>query len=228
LNAAATVAHVAGDEQGMYKVTLTTDDTDTLGTIAVTPNKATLAGSPWRGNVLTQAAWDALHTAADGRIRSDLNTIKEQTITCGAAVTIHPALGTDHKIGTNESGHLLRVVVVDTTTTNTDMRGTDDAAKPGDEMDLIAAPNATAVAAIQDGLATPTNITAGTITTVTNLTNAPTSGDLTATMKASVNAEVNTALNTAIPGSPTADSINERVATMDGTIAILQGGLEDV
>lgn len=38
--------------------------------------------------------------------------------------------------------------------------------------------------------ATPTNITAGTITTVTNLTNAPTVGDLTATMKASVNAEV--------------------------------------
>jgi len=35
-------------------------------------------------------------------------------------------------------------------------------------------------------IASPTNITAGTITTVTNLTNAPTSGDLTATMKASV------------------------------------------
>lgn len=35
-------------------------------------------------------------------------------------------------------------------------------------------------------IASPTNITAGTITTVTNLTNAPTSGDLTATMKSSV------------------------------------------
>jgi hypothetical protein len=41
-------------------------------------------------------------------------------------------------------------------------------------------------------------------------------------------AEVAAALNTAIPGSPTADSINERVATMADTIAILQGGLEDV
>ncbi|MDX9787948.1 MAG: hypothetical protein RBT11_14275 [Desulfobacterales bacterium] len=60
----------------------------------------------------------------------------------------------------------------------------------GSQMDLINAPNATAITAIQNGLATPTNITAGTITTVTNLTNAPTSGDLTATMKASVNAEV--------------------------------------
>jgi hypothetical protein len=53
---------------------------------------------------------------------------------------------------------------------------------------------ADAVTKIQAGLATPTNITAGPITTVTNLTNAPTNGDLTATMKASVNAEVDTAL----------------------------------
>jgi hypothetical protein len=37
-------------------------------------------------------------------------------------------------------------------------------------------------------VASTTNITAGTITTVTNLTNAPTSGDFTATMKTSLNA----------------------------------------
>jgi len=56
---------------------------------------------------------------------------------------------------------------------------------------------------IQTGLATPTNITAGTIT---NLTNAPTAGDLTAAMKASVNAEVLDVLNTdtfAEPGQGT-------------------------
>lgn len=47
----------------------------------------------------------------------------------------------------------------------------------------------------------------GAVTTVTNLTNAPTSGDLTAAMKASVNAEVDNALDTAI-GTPTADSPN--------------------
>ena len=44
-------------------------------------------------------------------------------------------------------------------------------------------------------VASTTNITGGTITTVTNLTNAPTSGDLTATMKASVNTEVLDVLN---------------------------------
>lgn len=61
------------------------------------------------------------------------------------------------------------------------------------DADAIAAD---AVTEIQAGLATPTNITAGTITTVTNLTNAPTNGDLTATMKASVNTEVLDVLNT--------------------------------
>ena len=44
-------------------------------------------------------------------------------------------------------------------------------------------------------LASTTNITGGVTTTVTNLTNAPTSGDLTATMKTSVNTEVVDALN---------------------------------
>lgn len=43
---------------------------------------------------------------------------------------------------------------------------------------------------VPGSIASPTNITAGTITTVTNLTNAPTSGDLTATMKASITAAV--------------------------------------
>src|SRR3990167_4454755 len=52
---------------------------------------------------------------------------------------------------------------------------------------------ADAVTEIQAGLATPTNITAGTITTVTNLTNAPTNGDLTATMKTSITTAVPTA-----------------------------------
>ncbi len=44
-------------------------------------------------------------------------------------------------------------------------------------------------------VASPTNITAGTITTVTNLTNAPTAGDLTATMKTSVKTQVTDGLN---------------------------------
>ena len=58
-----------------------------------------------------------------------------------------------------------------------------------------------AVAEIQSGLATPTNITAGTITTVTNLTNAPTNGDFTATMKTSIT----TAASSATPSVTVSD-----------------------
>ncbi len=44
--------------------------------------------------------------------------------------------------------------------------------------------------------------------------------DLSATMKASVNAEVDSALDTAVPGSPTADSINERVRDWDDAVIL--------
>lgn len=64
-------------------------------------------------------------------------------------------------------------------------------------------------------VASPTNITAGVITTVTNLTNAPTAGDLTATMKASVTAAVPTvaAIRTEM------DSNSTKLANLDATIS---------
>lgn len=89
-------------------------------------------------------------------------------------------------------------------------------------------------------VASPTNITAGVITTVTNLTNAPTAGDLTATMKTSVttaasaatpvatvsgdfSATMKTSLNAATPasvvgavGSVTAN-VNADVKKINGT-----------
>lgn len=56
-------------------------------------------------------------------------------------------------------------------------------------------------------LASTTNITAGTITTVTNLTNAPTNGDLTSTMKASI-------LTTALTEAYAADGAAGTLAQM--------------
>ena len=50
-------------------------------------------------------------------------------------------------------------------------------------------------------VASPTNITAGTIATVTNLTNAPTSGDLTPTMKISVQTAATAATPTVTAGT---------------------------
>lgn len=56
--------------------------------------------------------------------------------------------------------------------------------------DQLAGQTVTAAAGVTfpTSVASPTNITAGTITTVTNLTNAATAGDFTATMKTSLNA----------------------------------------
>ena len=68
---------------------------------------------------------------------------------------------------------------------------------------------ADAVTEIQTGLATPTNITAGTITTVTNLTNAPTNGDFTATMKASIT----TAATSATPSVTVSDKTGFRLSS---------------
>lgn len=56
--------------------------------------------------------------------------------------------------------------------------------------------------------ASPTNITAGTITTVTNLTNAPTAGDLTATMKTSVTTAATAATPTVTVGAVAAAASN--------------------
>jgi hypothetical protein len=61
-------------------------------------------------------------------------------------------------------------------------------------MATFAQPTGFLAATFPTSVASPTNITGGTITTVTDLTNAPSNGDLTAAMKASVNAEVDTAL----------------------------------
>jgi hypothetical protein len=49
----------------------------------------------------------------------DVYTIKTQSITCGAAVTINPQVGQDNKILTNASGHISRVVLTDLATATT-------------------------------------------------------------------------------------------------------------
>lgn len=63
----------------------------------------------------------------------------------------------------------------------------------------------------QTGVTIPTVTNVGTVTGNVN----GSMGSLAAQAKLDVNAEVDTALNTAIPGSPTADSVNERIKAID-------------
>lgn len=70
-------------------------------------------------------------------------------------------------------------------------------------------------------VASPTNITAGTITTVTNLTNAPTAGDLTATMKTSV--------QTAADAAVTANTlINAMAGYIDTEVAAIKAKTDNL
>jgi hypothetical protein len=75
-------------------------------------------------------------------------------------------------------------------TTTVGLTGTTIATTQKVDVETIKTQAVTASAGVTfpTSIASPTNITAGTITTVTNLTNAPTAGDFTATMKASLNA----------------------------------------
>ena len=73
-----------------------------------------------------------------------------------------------------------------------------------------------------DDLATPTNITGGTITTATNLTNAPTSGDLTATMKASVTTAATASTPTA---AGVTANVNADVKKINGVTIVGNGGV---
>lgn len=75
---------------------------------------------------------------------------------------------------------------------------------------------------IRAAYATPTNITAGTITTVTNLTNAPTNGDLTATMKTSVT-------TAATAATPVAASVTGNVGgNVTGSVGSVVGAVGSV
>lgn len=185
------------DENGYYDVPLDTTDTATLGTLRVAVNESG-ALPVWQDFMIVSAnVWDSLFGA--DRLQVHAAEISNDLITSDALATsavseIQSGLATSSALATVQSD--LDTITGSDGVTLATAQANYAPAKAGDEMDFVDAPNATAITAIQNGLATPTNITAGTITTVTNLTNAPTSGDLTATMKASVNAEVDAAIET--------------------------------
>lgn len=185
------------DESGYYDIPLDTTDTNTLGTLRVAVSESG-ALPVWQDFMVVPAnVWDSLFGADRlqvhaAEISNDL--ITSDALAASAVSEIQSGLATSSALATAQSD--LDTITGSDGVTLATAQANYAPAKAGDEMDLVDAPNATAIAAIQSGLATPTNITAGTITTVTNLTNAPTNGDLTATMKASVNAEVDAAIET--------------------------------
>jgi len=78
LNGSATLTH---SQTGYYRLALTADDLDTLGTAEFTLNNGTNSMPVKEVNVITQDAWDALHHATDGKIRGDLTFIHGTALT---------------------------------------------------------------------------------------------------------------------------------------------------
>lgn len=217
------------------------------GLTSLAPAATALSTATWTGTLATNLGTLASH---DPGATLGTSTLTQTQVTGGAYALNSASFSFNAAMDfttTQKAATLARVTLVDTTTTNTDMRGTDNAATAanlatvasyldteiadiladtnelqtdwanGGRLDLIldARASQTSVDDIPTvsefnartlasaDYATPTNITAGTITTVTNLTNAPTVGDFTATMKTSITTAATAATPTVTAGTVT-------------------------
>jgi hypothetical protein len=95
LNGSATLTHTS---VGDYDLVLTTSDLDTVGVAAIRINDTVNACATLYLQVIEEAVYDALYAAsAPGYVANqpvDLNTIKTQTVTCAAGVTVLASVGT--------------------------------------------------------------------------------------------------------------------------------------
>lgn len=123
------------------------------------------------------------------------------------------------------------------TTQPINFNGTAGSAMVKADVEQINTQTVTAAAGVTfpSSIASPTNITAGTITTVTNLTNAPTSGDFTATMKTSIGTAVAASAVASVTGNVGGNVVGSvgsisgvTFPTNFGSLAITAGGAAKV
>lgn len=197
-NAAQTLSH---EEAGWYEVTLDATDTNTLGILVVAIHESG-ALPVWREfMVVTANVWDS-YMSSD-LLDVSLVQVAGSTTNVAALATNVDAIITDTadmqpKLGTPAGGSISAdILVIDNLVDDLESRvGTPSNFGSG----ATVAANLVDIEAQTDDIgAAGAGLTAiptvAAVTTVTNLTNAPTNGDLTATMKASVNAEVLDVLN---------------------------------
>jgi hypothetical protein len=168
---------------GYYHLTLQSGISNTVGHMTVVINDDSLI-LPLRADftVLEESIYDAMYASgATGALPATL--VQGGINTTAGTITTLDGLDT-----AQDTQHATTQTYLSTNLGSLGANAT-EAGGTGDQFTDLAL-SAAGVSAVQSGLATPTNITAGTITTVTNLTNAPANGDLTATMKASVTSAV--------------------------------------
>jgi hypothetical protein len=146
LNASATLTHVSA---GTYDLVLTTSDVDTVGLATVAIDDTVNACAPVHLQVLEEAVYDIWYAAsATGLVPANVTQIGGDT---QSATDLKDFADAGYDPATNK---VQGVVLVDTTTTNTDMRGTDSAATATEmakvpKSDSNVTWNATAAAQIQ-------------------------------------------------------------------------------
>ncbi len=202
---------------GYYYATLDATDTGTAGPLIITVNVATALMIRLECAVLTANAWDNMF--GTGALLSDILTDTAVIGAAGAGLTAIPWNAAWDAEVQSECQDAITASSLPTAATVADAvwdeasTGHTDAGKAGAQMwtdiDAILEDTSTTLDDLID-----TEIA----TIVSELAKVPKSDSnvtWNATALASINAEVDTALNTAIPGSPTANSINERIAAID-------------
>lgn len=182
-----TNAPTAGDLTAAMKTSVTTAATAATPTINAT--QAFSNTGTWTGNIVGTLSTVTTLTnlpavTADWLTAAGVKADAVTKIQSGLATPINITAASGIALAANQH------VIVDsgTVTTLTNL--------PAITTDWLSAAgvSAAAVTKIQSGLATPTNISAGTITNVTNLTNAATVGDITTAMKTSIQAAADAAI----------------------------------
>jgi hypothetical protein len=79
-------------QTGYYRLALTANDLDTLGTVELTLNSGTNSMPPRAVNVITADAWDALHATSGGKIRADVVLLDGKGVTVDPLGTTFPAV----------------------------------------------------------------------------------------------------------------------------------------
>lgn len=198
--AAGAVAEVDSTHNpGLYKVSLTTADTGTVGDLAFHCTATSADPTDFIDQVTTQILGDTLTANA-----TQINSVATSSV-----ATVGANIG--HSQPLNFTGTAGSALVKADMTDIAGAAVSTTTAQIGVNVVNINAQTATAAAGVTfpSSIASPTNITAGTITTVTNLTNAPTAGDFTATMK--------TSIGTAVAASAVA-SVTGAVGSVTGNV----------
>lgn len=212
LNGSATLTH---RHTGFYSLALTASDLDTVGQAEVVIDDTTNACPMKDITVVEEAVYDALFAAsALGYVANAPVNVAQFGGSNGTFSGGRPEVNASHWGGTAVGSTEVRANLINIagSAVNTSAAqlgvnvvnfggsaGTFSSGRPEVNTTHFAGQTITCSGGVTipaATLASTANITAGTITTVTNLTNAPTNGDLTSTMKASVQTEAEEALQT--------------------------------